>query len=137
MRERNDGTSEDNIMQNKFTAYFVKAIVNRKVRYLHIKYRYLHMELPLDVFESESEAWHEPDLFANLTIMERFEDFRLQQALKRLKKRDLHILLARAIDDLSFSDIANDFGISVNTAASAYRRALQRLRKELAGGESK
>jgi len=34
MKRQNDGISESNILQNQFTAYFLKAAERRKIRYL-------------------------------------------------------------------------------------------------------
>ena len=58
----------------------------------------------------------------------------LRQALKEIKEQERYILLARVIEEKSFSQIAGETGLSYKGAAAAYYRTLERLRKLLGGG---
>jgi DNA-directed RNA polymerase specialized sigma24 family protein len=134
MRERNDGKGADNILQNRFTAYLVKAVRNRKIQYLRAKQRHDLYELPFDISDFDAITHDESDLLGNLSLIEQLEDFRLQQVLRQAKTRDLYIFLAKALDDRSLSDIAKELGIGLHAATSAYYRMVRKLRRELGGG---
>ncbi|MDR0861477.1 MAG: hypothetical protein LBN30_01675 [Oscillospiraceae bacterium] len=134
MRERNDGKSADDILRNQFTAYLVTAVRNRKIRYLQAKRRHEQRELPLDIEDYAAEPRDETDLLGNLSLIEQLEDFRLQQALRQAKTRDLYIFLAKALDDRPLADITAELGIGFHTATNAYHRMVRKLRRELGGG---
>jgi hypothetical protein len=61
------------------------------------------MELLLESSEDEmdarysAESLYEQDFLENLSPLEQIEDYRLQQALKKSKSRDLYIFLAKAL----------------------------------------
>ena len=133
MRERNDGTSEDNIVKNRFTAYVIKATANCKARYINSKKRHALVEVPFDFYEHE-EILYEPDFLDSFSAIEQLENYRLQQVLRRVKKRDMYIFMAKVLDDRSLADIAAELGIGIHTATSAYYRVVRRLRRELGGG---
>ena len=54
--------------------------------------------------------------------------------VKEIKEQERYILLARVIEEKSFSQIAGETGLSYKGAAAAYYRTLERLRKLLGGG---
>lgn len=58
---------------------------------------------------------------------------RLTRAIQSLSAQQRLVLIAKHYDEFSFSQIADEFGLSVPTAKTHYLRALQHLRKELAG----
>ncbi|GMU81379.1 MAG: RNA polymerase sigma factor [Planctomycetota bacterium] len=58
---------------------------------------------------------------------------RLMRAIQGLSAQQRLVLIAKHYDELSFSQIADEFGLSVPTAKTHYLRALQQLRTALAG----
>lgn len=131
MREGNNGTGESNILQNQFTAYLVTAIHRRKIQYIRSKANTRQFELTLEIPEPSSE----PDMTLGLPLLEQLENARLRQALLRAKEREQAIFLAKALEDRSFTEIAVELGIGYNTAVSIYYRLINRLKKELGGGD--
>jgi RNA polymerase sigma factor (sigma-70 family) len=131
LREGNNGTGESNILQNQFTAYLVTAIHRRKIQYIRSKANTRQFELTLEIPEPSSE----PDMTLGLPLLEQLENARLRQALLRAKEREQAIFLAKALEDRSFTEIAVELGIGYNTAVSIYYRLINRLKKELGGGD--
>lgn len=57
----------------------------------------------------------------------------VQRTLEGLEPRDRDLIVLRAIEQRTNQETAEALGIAPNTAAQAYRRALERLRRELPG----
>ena len=133
MWERNDGTNESNILQNQFTAYLITAIRRKKIQYIRLKKQMRQNEISLEIQENFMSLSDESDMVDNLPFFEQFENVNLQQFLKKAKKRDLYIFLAKALEGRSFVEIATELGIGYNTVASVYYRMIDRLKKELRG----
>jgi RNA polymerase sigma-70 factor (ECF subfamily) len=55
----------------------------------------------------------------------------LEQALRRLPAEQREVIHMKVYEGMTFQRIAEILGISINTAASRYRYALDRLRQEL------
>jgi len=58
---------------------------------------------------------------------------RLQQALRLLPSPQREVITLKIDGELTFAQIAQVLGVSINTAASRYRYALQKLRTSLTG----
>jgi RNA polymerase sigma-70 factor (ECF subfamily) len=56
---------------------------------------------------------------------------RLERALRALPEEQREVLHLKIEGELSFAEIAGVLGVSLNTAASRYRRALEKLRDRL------
>ena len=133
MREQNDGIGEDNVLQNRFTAYLMAAIRNRKINYLQNKARLQRIEIALEAqFPLISISWGE-DLSAGLSVIDQLESHWLQDALRQARERELYILFARALYGQSFADIAQELGLKLKTVTSIYYRLIERLREDLRG----
>lgn len=63
--------------------------------------------------------------------LEEAQRSRLLRAIQSLSAQQRLVLIARHYDEFSFSQIADEFGLSVPTAKTHYLRALKRLRDEL------
>ena len=77
----------------------------------------------------------EPDMTAGLPLLDQLENVKLRQSLASAKERELYIFLAKALENRSFTEIAAELCIGYNTAASIYYRMINRLIKELGGGD--
>ena len=128
MYNQNDGLNSEHILQNQFTAYLRNAVHNGRIDYLRKKtntsYAVISME-DMDYFIED-----EDDFIFHLVECEN-----MQQALQQLKERERFVLLARIIEEKSFSQIAAELGMSYKCVTAIYYRTLEKLRKVL-GRES-
>ena len=127
MYKRNDGLTEDNRLQNRFTSYLCRSVHNRRIDYFRGKEKPLRIEIMLE--DMDYLVTEEQD-----RILQFAEYDALRQALKEIKEQERYILLARVIEEKSFSQIAGETGLSYKGAPAAYYRTLERLRKLLGGG---
>ena len=136
MREHINETGESNDLQNQFTAYLITAVRRRKIQYFRSKSRqYKLYELTLELQEQYEDDPEEPDMTLGLPLLDQLENVKLRQSLANAKERELYIFLAKALENRSFTEIAAELCIGYNTAASIYYRMINRLIKELGGGD--
>lgn len=130
---RNDGKSESNIIQNRFTAYLVKAVSRKKSAVLQCRNHLALHEFSVDF--QDYLPWaptEQSDPDALITLLQ-FENELLERALGRLSARDRYILLAQVLEDQSFKVLAAKLGIGYKGVAAAYYRAIRKIRKEMEG----
>lgn len=123
----------DSSLQNRFTAYLITAVRNRKINYSRQKHFLDAIEIPLEKYIHSVESLSEEDMLTGLPIIDQIEDFMLQHALSHTKGPYLYILFARILEGRSFAEIAMDLGMNLKTVTSAYYRLITRLKKELRG----
>lgn len=131
MFDRNNGTGDDNIIQNRFTAYLVKALRNRKINYIREKARLHEFETSLETAMESDGAWIYQDPLSHLPVIEQVEDARFQQALGKAGEQELYILFAKILQGKTFADIAMNLGMKLKTVTSIYYRLIERLRAEI------
>lgn len=135
MRKRNDGINEVNAVQNRFTAYLVKAVQRQKYQYLKKLFQRQGQESSVDPMENP-ELWpEEPDLLAGLPPLAQMENQRLLYALVSLTERERYVLLAHVLDERDFTALAGELGLGYKGAAAIYYRAVQKVRQSMGGGE--
>lgn len=107
---RNNGISDDNIVQNRFTAYLKISIAHQKAKYLAGIYERQKQEVS---YEEHSELFDRmQDDSADTYFDNEIGNEQLCHALDKLKERDRMIVLRRAVSGESFVKIAEDMGIS-------------------------
>ena len=135
MWKRNDGTDEVNAVQNRFTAYLVRAIQRQKYQYLKKLFQRQEQENSVDPMETP-ELWPgEVDLLAGLPPLAQIENQRLLYALMDLTERERYILLVRILDERNFAALAGELGLGYKGVAAIYYRAVQKVRKSMGGGK--
>lgn len=130
MYKRNDGFTDDHILQNQFTAFLNAALCNSRKTYLRGKYRRCKWEFITDEFFAFCVS-DEDDYIASLSD---YAD--LYAALHFIKERERRVFLARVLDEKGFDEIAEELGLSYKGAAAIYYRTIAKLRV-LLGGEKK
>ena len=132
MYTKNNGSGENNVIQNRFTAYLLTAIHRKKATYLGACSKRREMELPTDpddivsVLDSMvNSAGDAPSPFPL------FENDALEEALQKLSQRDRYIFLAHALYQRAFGDLASELGLTYQGAATAYHRARQKIKDTL------
>ena len=131
MRPQNDGQEELNTLQNRFTAYLLKAIRNQKTNYLARKGQVEDLQLPLETLENQVECAVTPDMDKNLPLMMQMESEALRAALNEISARDRYIFLARVLDERSLEELAGELGMGYKGVAAAYYRVIQKIKNRM------
>lgn len=122
MRYKNNGQGEENILQNQFTRYLIRAIRRDKGKYLK-------KQSSVEIREiSRDSCVNEPCFGPELPV---FELVALEQALSEIKDRDRYIFFARVLDERSFEELAAELGLGYKGVSAAYYRTVQKLRQIL------
>ena len=128
MRRQNDGKSADDILQNQFTAYLVTAVKRRKALYIRKRAQRQQSESPLELYDYDMSLQGDTDLLTGFSLLEQIENPMLHLALMQA--------LTRILEERSFSDLAEELGISYKATTHSYYRFIERIR-EMMGGEEK
>lgn len=125
MYQRNDCSTNEHNLQNQFTAYLQNALHNKRIDYI-----YKNHSLQAEILMEDMDRF---DMMDTEHILKLAEFDALEKALQNIKERERYILLARVIEEKSFSQIAVETGLSYKGAAAIYYRTLEKLRKILGG----
>lgn len=133
-------------IQNRFTAYLVSAVKNKRINYMEKQKNMLQKETLLteqeikkylNVERQYQNFFGEPQ-YAVLEDWETFHDFLLAlesdnliRALNKLKDRDHKLLFARVFGEMTFEELGRKFGMKPKQAEMSYYYILRKLRKEL------
>ena len=131
MFEQNDGKGQDNIAQNRFTAYLLVSLRNTRKVYLDKLTLIQVHEAPFEIRDSGAYFVYEPDMLESLSVMDQLEDDALRAYLLRVRQRDLHIFIGKVIEGKSLRELSEELGLGFNTVSTAYHRLIRRLRTEL------
>ena len=141
---KNYGDTSD--MQNRFTAYLVKAINHTKIQYCEKKERIRQHELiSVEEYEKnytnfdrefmryigEQYAIYFTDLQKMQDLLWVLEGEQLVKVLKRLSEQERRILFCRIFGEQSFQDIGEGLGMAPKQAEQAYYYVVRKLRKKL------
>ena len=114
--------NETDSVQNRFTAYLVTAVTNKRIRYMEKRNRKKETEISGDIFEKNYQDFDmqfreyigEQTGFV-LEDWERFQEFLqkaesgyLREAVERLKEREKKLLFARVFGELSFAELREE-----------------------------
>ena len=126
MLPKNNGITENEILQNQFTAYVSRAIHNRRLRYLISLDRRSKRELPF---------YHHQEWFASEDnhMDDIWEYELLRQVLRQIRDKERAIVLARIVDEKSFTEIALEMKMSYKAVTNLYYRVMKRLKMYMEG----
>lgn len=85
-----------------------------------------------DAFCVEASAPYEMSVLSH-DLQLQLEDESLLFAIHQLSTRERYVLLARAVDERSFKEIAGKLNISYKGAAAIYYRAVVKMKKHMGG----
>lgn len=127
MFQKNDGTRENDILQNRFTAFLTKAVSNARSDYLRARIRCLQRELLTEEYGVLFSC--DVDYIEIIT-----ENDALYRAMRGMKEKDIYIVISRIVEEKSFDEIAVAVGMGYKGVTAIYYRAIQKL-KQVLGGE--
>lgn len=87
------------------------------------------IERPLEMQENQLLLQTEPDMLENLPLSQKLENQKLQSAIKEMKEKERYIFLERVLSDKSFSELSAELGIGYKGVATAYYRAVQKIKE--------
>lgn len=131
MWHKNNGKSETEIIQNRFTAYLATAVQRRRNDYTQQMDRRRQIESLTEDFLFMPECSIEQDMFLGLPILMQLEDSVLLQALKELSERERYIFLARVLDGKSFETLAEETELGYKGVTAVYYRTAQKIRRKM------
>ena len=129
MLPRNNGITENEIMQNQFTAYVSRAIRNFRWAYLMNRSRRDSGELPFSEYQDHLASEDDP-------IQELLESELLRQVLQQIRDKERYIVLSRVVEEKSFAEIATEVNMTYKTVTSRYYRTMKRLKAYMEGVEA-
>ncbi|MBR4083302.1 MAG: sigma-70 family RNA polymerase sigma factor [Lachnospiraceae bacterium] len=137
---------ENESLRNRFSAYLVAAITNKRIRYikkkkqqqlteniqsdLEIK-KYLDFDVQYHEFVGEQTAFVLEDWERFHEFMILLESEKLRKELGRLKERECKLLFARIFGELTFEELGEKFNMKPKQAEMAFYYILRKLRKEM------
>lgn len=127
MIKRNNGSTEQEILQNRFTALVTVSVNRARIDYLRKE-----TSRTRNTYEMEDEKFalipDETDFVSSLC-----DSDSLLYALKQLNERERYVLLARVLEEKSFEEIADNLGLKYMGVAAVYHRTIKKLRNILGG----
>lgn len=127
MIKRNNGTTEQEKLQNRFTAFITTSIERARINYLKKESARAHR-----IYEMEEDKFalipDNDDFVSRLCDSEA-----LAFALNQLEERERYVLIARVLQERSFEDIADELGLQYKGVAAIYYRTTAKLRNILGG----
>lgn len=135
MGKQNDGKTEDDILQNQFTAYLLTAVKRHKISYLRQQERRQRLELPLELYGSDLPVQMKADMNTTLSLLDQIENPALHMALLQARERERYIFLTRILDERSFLELSKELGISYKATTHAYYRFVEKIKKMMGGDE--
>lgn len=141
---RKNGEKQTDSVQNRFTAYLMVAVANRRVSYMEQRNRQKEWEyIQVDLLEKnhvDFDAQYrtymaEQSLLRYLgygessECMPEIDSIQLAKCINRLKDRERRILFARVFGELDFAELGEKFGMEPKQAEMAYYYIIRKLRK--------
>jgi len=127
MIKRNNGSTEQEKLQNRFTAFITTSITRARIDYLRKE-----KSRSRRTYDMEDEKLalipDETDFVSKLC-----ESDSLAHALRQLDERERYVLLARVLEEKSFEEIADKLGLKYKGVAAVYYRTIAKLRNLLGG----
>ena len=131
MWQKNNGKSETEIVQNRFTAYLATAVKRRRNDDLQQQDRRQQIESLTEDYPFLLEYSIEQDMLLGLPVLMQLEDSALLCALKELSERERYIFLARALDGKGFEVLAEETGMGYKGVSAAYYRTVQKIKRKI------
>lgn len=133
MWNKNNGLSDDEIIQNRFTAYLKKAISRCRRDYL---LRMEKQEILLGMFVEEIDAMFdlEQTIMRTFPIMQTMENEALLRAFEQLTERERYVIFELTVAKRTAGDLALELEISYSGVAAIRYRAMLKIRKSMMEG---
>lgn len=125
MKIKNNGVTDQERLQNRFTAFITISITRARIDYLRKEKRRTR-----HIYNIENEKF---SFISNNTdfISKLCDSHSLLCALRTLDERERYVLLARVLEGNSFEEIADKLGLKYKGVTAIYYRTIIKLRNTL------
>lgn len=127
MWQRNNGQTEAEKLQNRFTAYLMVAVRRQQRDYVIKKNQRIRHEFLMEDDTYQAEHQTEADILDELPLLIQLENVALQCALEQISERERYVFMARVLDGISFEEL----GLGYKGVAAVYYRAVGKIRKRM------
>ena len=131
--QRNEGREQDEVLQNKFTAYLLSAVQRRKALYIDTLVKAQQISRLIEETAMDSTFELEQEALQGIPLYMRIQNEKLFWSLSHLTERERYVFFNRALDERSLDELAAELGLSYKGVAAVYYRALQKIKKEMKG----
>ncbi len=133
-------------LQNRFSAYLVAAVTNKRIRYMEKKKqlqlrettqpdleikKYLDFDDQYREFVGQQTEFILEDWERFREFMELLESEKLMKVLSKLKEHERKMLFARVFGELTFDELGEKFDMKPKQAEMAFYYILRKIRKEM------
>ena len=130
MWQKNNGSGDANILQNRFTAYVVMAVRRRRKDYLTYSRNQYIEYLPEEMLAVLDHGM-EQDMLLGFPLFAQIGNRALLIALKSLSERERRVFLGRVLGEESFEKLAEELGIGYKGVAAIFYRTIRKLKDKM------
>lgn len=119
---------------NNLAAYFYQALGNRVIDMLRRRKKHLSLDAPLTGGEEAvtlHDALADVKYDTGMALEKHQENAMIMEAIDELPGDQRAVIIATEIDDRSFSELAENWGIPIGTLLARKSRALEKIRKKM------
>ena len=127
-------------LQNQFTAYVERALINNRISYYRKYKAMLKNELSfssedqLSYISGSSSCIFSPDIDSMELSPDSIQHVELAEELRNISEKDLNIIRMRIGFGFTYKRIAAILGMTEEAVRVRYFRALQKIRTNMEGG---
>lgn len=127
--QRNSGQDEEEILQNRFTAYITSAVQRYRAAYIQKAQKHQQEISLIDAMLEDKPVSMEEEAMADIPLLMKLENNSLAQAMLQLSDRERHVFMTRVLEERSFESLAQEIGLSYKGVSAIYYRAIQKIKK--------
>ena len=131
--QRNEGHEQDDVLQNRFTAYLLSAVQRRKAQYIDTLMKVQQTSTLIEETVMDIEFDLEAEVSQEIPLYMRLQNEKLFLSLSRLTERERYVFFTRALDERSLDELASELGLSYKGVAAIYYRTIQKIKKSMKG----
>lgn len=133
---RNEGQDNDDVLQNKFTAYLLSAVKRRRALYIDNALRNQKLSEMIEAAVTDDTFDFDSELSLDAPLYMKIQNEKLYQALFKLSERERYVFFNRVLEEKSLDELAAELGLSYKGVAAVYYRTVERIRKKMRGGKA-
>ena len=118
----------DDSIQNKFTAYLLRALNRRRIDYLKDESRKAHIDRMLYQKLSSNFAL-DMDRIISVPVHMQLKNDLLIDSLLQLSDREKYIFRLHTLCEVTFDKLAQELGLSYKGVAAIYYRTMKKVQK--------